>query len=778
MKKIYTLLVCFLVGLSLYAQTWTGGGGANTNWSNPANWSGGVSPTTGGNVVFNTNASVAMDPTSINIGSILVTNNARVTLLASYDVNMTLTSTSTTTLALQIDAGSTLADTSAGAGTQFDVIFGSDAKGRVSGTWYFSGVPGSPGGVATFDYPSSKTLSNVVDVYGTMWFSGAAMPSLTPVESYLIFHSGSTFKLDAANRLTPLASWDVNSTILLSTGSVNTTTFKVGNLTVNMPALGANQSLALPNHLEIAGNLSFQNTNGYIASFTSAGGPIYYTVDKDMTVTGNTKLAFINTPADVGNYTLDVKGAFNMSGTSFYLRNASASTFTYPTTLKLAGNLNHSAGTFGNNSSASSTTTELFAIELDGSLNQNISSVTGQILDANNQVTLRLNNPAGATLTTPLSVGKVSWSSGRGALTTTSTNLLTINNSNNDAADPLVVNAPGAATGFVNGPVTRQVGSVGSYLMPTGSGTSYRPVTVSPTVTTSSGFNAQYFSGAYSNLAVQSPLQGVSNAEYWTVAASPAISATVKLSLNGAAVPGASSSQSVVAAAYDGTQAKWVSGGGTLLTPGNSTSGSVTSAARSSFGAFTFGYGVGSTLPVHLVNVDARKTSSRTAVVSWSVSQSSTPSYFEVLKSDDGIHFVQAGVVPGAKFMYDYRFNDNNLGSGTTYYRLNMVDLDGSTTMSKIVAVVNSAKGVVMSSMLPTVVTGSARVNVSSSENIQLQLMITDMNGRIVYRQLAGVAAGSNQEVLLNLQSLAAGAYQVTGYTGGQMIGTIRFVKQ
>ena len=55
--------------------------------------------------------------------------------------------------------------------------------------------------------------------------------------------------------------------------------------------------------------------------------------------------------------------------------------------------------------------------------------------------------------------------------------------------------------------------------------------------------------------------------------------------------------------------------------------------------------------------------------------------------------------------------------------------------------------------------------------------MITDMYGRMVKQQINGIDVGS-QEIWLNLQSLASGAYQVTGYLDGKRSTSLRFIKQ
>jgi len=125
-----------------------------------------------------------------------------------------------------------------------------------------------------------------------------------------------------------------------------------------------------------------------------------------------------------------------------------------------------------------------------------------------------------------------------------------------------------------------------------------------------------------------------------------------------------------------------------------------------------------------------------------------------------------------------YSFIDNTLPVGTIYYRLRMIDVNGEQKLSKVIVISNGTDGLFLTSMWPTVVTnGNAQLSVSSSQRGSLQLVITDMYGRIVKQQINSVDAGS-QSIRLDLHTLPGGAYQVTGYMDGKRSTTIRFVVQ
>lgn len=802
MKKIYVLLVvCLSLTLSVTAQTyyWIGpSSGVGGNWNSNTNWSltsggapvgAGIFPNSAShNVVFSQDALVNVNLENIDLLSLTVNTGITAKMFVTTGVStptINLLSTSSVNPALRINSNSRLED-SCDANIPFVVSFGSDAKGLIDGTWYFAGrstVTGANG--ATFTLPALPGQTTRVDVNGTIQFRNNTLtPTPSPnAEGYLVFNGGSTFWLDRNAGSSPRAAWNTNSTIRITGVTINPPTINVGSVpevgNIVFDCAGVTPGLtgwSLSNNLVVKGNLQILNTNGRTLILASNGSGIVnnfaYTVNGNFDVSGNSRVAIGN--ATNANKVVDfqVNGNLNMSGVSLDLQ-VSNLVVANPTTLRVRGSINHTAGTFGSSATPVNNTTDLYIVELNGTSNQNIAS-TGIINNAADEVTLRLNNAAGVTLTTPLTVGKLSFNSAnKGRLSTTSTNVLTINNT---GVHSLVVNAP-ASNGFVNGPVRRRTNSsANDYVLPTGKGSTYDPPQIRPSTSAVSFYQAEYFAAAFSDLSVAPPLNGVSNQEYWQINTISGADATVVLTLTGA-VPGALASDGVVVSHYNSIDWTDYSPGGAVIQPGNSTTGTARSTVVTQNGFYTFGYGVAGALPIRLLSFDARKLSANSAQVNWVISSGSNADKFEVLKSSDGTNFITAGSVIAVDRLFTYGYIDNSLATGTTYYRLKMTDKDGKVSYSQIAAVLNGAKGVLMTSLIPTVVNSSATLSISSSERGTMQLVITDMHGRIIKQQMAAINSG-NQQVLLNLQELASGAYQITGYMNKNMVGTIRFVRQ
>jgi hypothetical protein len=112
-----------------------------------------------------------------------------------------------------------------------------------------------------------------------------------------------------------------------------------------------------------------------------------------------------------------------------------------------------------------------------------------------------------------------------------------------------------------------------------------------------------------------------------------------------------------------------------------------------------------------------------------------------------------------------YERNDYNPGEGTNYYRLKMVDLDGTFSYSPVKKVIYSRMQVNYNfSMKPNPAHHLLQIDLDNPLGTPGMLTITNYLGQIVLRQ--GVNSGSNQATL-NLSSIAKGFYIVSFETEG-----------
>lgn len=145
----------------------------------------------------------------------------------------------------------------------------------------------------------------------------------------------------------------------------------------------------------------------------------------------------------------------------------------------------------------------------------------------------------------------------------------------------------GTDTAFVDGKLKRNTNAATAFAFPVGKGLFYRPVTITPVSSAASSYTAENFQAPYSTLTFTAPLTGVSNSEYWDISKNSGADATVSLSLNGTAVPGALPAEQVGVAHFEA--GNWVSVSGTAITPGDATTGTAVSTVLTTFSPFTFG---------------------------------------------------------------------------------------------------------------------------------------------------------------------------------------------
>jgi alpha-tubulin suppressor-like RCC1 family protein len=96
------------------------------------------------------------------------------------------------------------------------------------------------------------------------------------------------------------------------------------------------------------------------------------------------------------------------------------------------------------------------------------------------------------------------------------------------------------------------------------------------------------------------------------------------------------------------------------------------------------------TLPVNIIAFSAQKEAS-SVLLEWTTASEKNSSYFQVERSDDGIHFTSIGKVSAAgnsNSIKNYSYIDNSTEtSGIVYYRLQEYDTDGKSSFSRVESV-------------------------------------------------------------------------------------------
>ena len=318
------------------------------------------------------------------------------------------------------------------------------------------------------------------------------------------------------------------------------------------------------------------------------------------------------------------------------------------------------------------------------------------------------------------------------------TGIITMQNS----TDTLILNDGATVTGANNNShVNSYMKKVGNdnFTFPIGNGTYYRPVGVTDmpgnsTVTDelfAVYYNANPFDSGMVWTSWESSINNVNTREYWDIS-NLVGSPTPKIILSWDS-PNPSGSVSNVSemtvAHWTGTEFEDLGQGSNT---GNTTSGTVTSSLNTTgFSPFTTGStGSGNTLPVELTDFYGHLTP-HGVELNWVTMTEINVDYFEVERSEDADYFELVGMETAAgnsKHRLEYDLLDDELPTETVYYRLKMVDLDGTYEYSRVIQMTPTETNGNLTPVFPNPATAGQTIRLDLAP--EGPLMLCDLQGR------------------------------------------------
>jgi len=176
-------------------------------------------------------------------------------------------------------------------------------------------------------------------------------------------------------------------------------------------------------------------------------------------------------------------------------------------------------------------------------------------------------------------------------------------------------------------------------------------------------------------------------------------------------------------------------------------------------GFITFSvFGADAPLPVVLANFSANLTANNNVLVSWATEQEVNSSYFDVQRSSNGSDWATIGTVAAkgnSASISSYSFTDNSALNGIDYYRLQMVDLDGSYVYSPI-SVVRSAL-VQNISVFPNPARNYINITLGGSVPT-VNVRLIDLTGKLLQEQRLN-ASSLNTTISMPVSGYAQGVY-------------------
>lgn len=151
--------------------------------------------------------------------------------------------------------------------------------------------------------------------------------------------------------------------------------------------------------------------------------------------------------------------------------------------------------------------------------------------------------------------------------------------------------------------------------------------------------------------------------------------------------------------------------------------------------------------------------------MNWITAAEKNNSHFEVeMMLDPATGFEQIGKVDSkasnSTSAIGYAFRHSYSGvAGTYYFRLKQLDVDGSFTYSKTIAIHISATAGIKLKVAPNPITHSSQLCVIAPETAVLKIIVSDIDGIAVYKQLHDISKGENCISLSLDDTLSAGIY-------------------
>ena len=164
----------------------------------------------------------------------------------------------------------------------------------------------------------------------------------------------------------------------------------------------------------------------------------------------------------------------------------------------------------------------------------------------------------------------------------------------------------------------------------------------------------------------------------------------------------------------------------------------------------------------------------------WSTASEKNTVKFEVEKSIESSNWSLIGEISAAgnsTTLRNYDFNDNNPVFGNNYYRLKIIDLDGTFTYSNVINIpINTVTNNSFVQVYPNPTKGILNIDVQSTSAYDINMITFDVLGKKVLEKSMNVVKGLNT-LSIDYSTIAKGTYILQYSDGEGKLHTTKFVK-
>lgn len=177
-------------------------------------------------------------------------------------------------------------------------------------------------------------------------------------------------------------------------------------------------------------------------------------------------------------------------------------------------------------------------------------------------------------------------------------------------------------------------------------------------------------------------------------------------------------------------------------------------------------------LPVTIKSFTAKHLSVNNVLLNWQVSNEVNFDKYAVERSNNSTSFFPISTVYATN-KADYNCTDSNTLLGTNYYRLQLINKDGSFSYSSIIQLDISNKTVMQ--VFPNPVKDLLQIRFNKASNDKAILQLLNFSGKVV--KTVNVGNVSQANVSLSLEGLSSGYYSIQLLSNGQQIHSQKIMK-
>lgn len=167
-----------------------------------------------------------------------------------------------------------------------------------------------------------------------------------------------------------------------------------------------------------------------------------------------------------------------------------------------------------------------------------------------------------------------------------------------------------------------------------------------------------------------------------------------------------------------------------------------------------------SLLPIELTNFYAT-VKYKSVEINWETISELNSNYIDVERSSDGIEFESLTQLQSSKNsnqLKQYSYTDENPYPHINYYRLKLVDMDGSVKFSKIIDVELNVEKIIINNIKPNPTKDVIYYDVHTSKKTEVFIELINFTGLKVYQESKYTEEGKSTWNL-NLENLSQGVY-------------------